>query len=157
MNTRPAQTGDAALLARLNRAVQQMHADNRPDFFKPPDDLAPFVQFFDGILAQSQNHVLIAEEDGQSVGYLYGEVIDRPENPYSYAWRYFYIHQISVEPPYRRQGIGSRLLAAARRLARELAISHLALDTWSFNKEAQAFFAKEGFVVFNQRLESFLD
>ncbi|HOT91949.1 MAG TPA: hypothetical protein PLN71_10320 [Anaerolineae bacterium] len=41
---------------------------------------------------------------------------------------------------------------AVRDLAKAQGISTVALDTWFFNEKAQAFFAHEGFTMFNERL-----
>jgi GNAT superfamily N-acetyltransferase len=54
-------------------------------------------------------------------------------------------HQIGVDPGVRRRGIGRALLEAVELKAPELGVQQVALDTWSFNASAQAFFLEPGF------------
>jgi len=63
-----------------------------------------------------------------------------------------YVHHISVRPAHQRRGCGDALLAAIRDIARAEGIAKIALDVWSFNATAKAFFAAQGFAAENERL-----
>lgn len=63
-----------------------------------------------------------------------------------------YIHQISVEPEFRGQGVGSALIETVQSAGKELGITILALDTWSFNETARSFFGKLELRPYNERL-----
>ena len=51
---------------------------------------------------------LVAEHDGAEVGFVYGYVLQRP---YGKGPEMF-VYELSVDEPYRRQGIATRLMQA---------------------------------------------
>jgi len=154
IHIRKAVEQDAATLAALNADVQAIHAAAMPWLFKPPgpDTFAPAM--VRDLLAQPENLVFIAEVDGSAAGYAYAEIQERPETPLSYARDMIYLHHISVRPTHRGHGVGSALIEAVRAAAAENGIKLVALDVWTFNEEARAFFRRCGFVAYNERLWS---
>jgi GNAT superfamily N-acetyltransferase len=76
----------------------------------------------------------------------------RPETSLTLAYEMVHIHHISVGSEYRRQGVGRALLGAARACGLELGIELLTLDVWSFNEDARAFFQRNGFNPYIERL-----
>ena len=151
MKIRQAVSSDNFLLSSLCMDVQGLHANHHPDFFKTPksDDFA--VSFFDEMLADSATSIFIAEENGQALGYVMCKLIERPENPFTFAMRYLHVDQISVRPTAQGQGVGAALIKQAEILARELNVKRIQLDSWGFNTEAHVFFEKIGFEKFNHR------
>jgi ribosomal protein S18 acetylase RimI-like enzyme len=145
---------DAAALGALNADVQAIHAAAMPWLFKPPgpDTLPPAA--VKDLLAQPDNLVFIAEVDGTAAGYAYAQIVERPETPFTHAHDMIYLHHISVRPVYRRHGVGSALIAAVRTAATEIGIALIALDVWTFNEDARAFFRRRGFAAYNERLWS---
>lgn len=69
-----------------------------------------------------------------------------------HAWKFIHIDQISGKKAYQRMGCGKQLIGEVFKLAKENGIETIALDTWSFNKEAQEFFKEQGFKPFNVRM-----
>lgn len=55
-----------------------------------------------------------------------------------------WVEDLAVDPEYRSHGIGSRLLAAARRWAAESGASHLELDSATARVDAHRFYEREG-------------
>lgn len=152
MKIRKATLEDAESLSALNVDVQKIHADALPKIFKQPSNDLFAVDFMRERLTELFNYFFIASENGKDVGYIYARIIDRPENPFTFAWKYLYIDQFSVSPEFQRKGCGKLLLSEIYKLARENRIETIALDTWSFNEQALAFFRKQGFATFNQRM-----
>jgi ribosomal protein S18 acetylase RimI-like enzyme len=93
--------------------------------------------------------ILIAEENGQALGYIMCKLVERPENPFKFATRYLDVDQISVCPAAQGRGIGTELITQAGVLAKKLNVTSLQLNSWGFNIEAHAFFEKMGFEKFN--------
>ena len=141
---------DAELLSSLNAEVQALHAKALPSWFKPPGRPAAAG----GLLANPNNLLFVAEFGTTPAGYAYAEVIRQPETPWRYAYERIYVHQLGVRASHRRQGVGTALLAAVRSEAKRLGIAQLALDVWSFNADARAFFQRQGFEPYNERLWS---
>lgn len=85
------------------------------------------------ILAQAQNYILLASDEGDPVGYVYMEDISRPSSAATFPRRVLYIHHIVVRPAFRRAGRGRALIEAAKQVARDLGVQTVALDVWTFN------------------------
>jgi diamine N-acetyltransferase len=151
---RTATATDAAQLSSLNADVQAIHAQAMPWWFKPPGPETFPPAAAAALLARPENLVLIAEMDTEPVGYAYAEVVQRPEDPFRYAYRLLHLHHLSVRPAWQRRGIGEALVEAVREAATERGIALLGLDVWSFNEGARAFFRRQGFVTFNERMWS---
>ncbi len=151
VNIRKAKTADIALLSKLNREVQQIHADAHPEFFKPPanDDFA--IPFFKALFKDPTIYMYIAETD-QPAGYIVLRAVQIEENAFIKAHQSLYIDQIGVQTAYRGIGVGKALIARAEALRVELGYDYLGLDTWGFNQHAQAFFKAQGFETFNLRM-----
>jgi ribosomal-protein-alanine N-acetyltransferase len=151
MNIHQATMEDSFLLSSLTRDVQSLHAQNHAKIFKMPetDDFA--VSFFKEMLADPAVHIFIAEEDGKAVGNIVCKLVERPDNPFTFAAKILHVDQISVIPDARGKGIGVALLKQAELLARELKAERIVLDSWDFNFGAHAFFERMGFQKFNFR------
>jgi diamine N-acetyltransferase len=145
---------DADTLASLNADVQAIHAAAMPWYFKPPGpDTFPPAAVAD-VLAHPDNLVLIAEIDGDAAGYAYVQFVRRSETSFHYAHDMVYLHHISVRPAHRRRGVGAALIGAVRAAATDAAIALVALDVWTFNEDARAFFRRHGFAPKSERLWS---
>src|SRR5882672_10515374 len=143
---------DADLLSSLNADVQAIHAAALPWRFK-----APGLQTFPpaaaaAVLARADSLVFIAEVDSDPAGYAYVYIIRWPESATTHRYEALYLHHISVRPAHRRRGCGRALLAAVRAAGADMGIGLITLDVWTFNDEARAFFAREGFAPYNERL-----
>lgn len=56
------------------------------------------------------------------------------------------IHRTAVNPRFRKEGMGTRLIEFAEELARERNISYIRTDTYSRNKKMIALFEKLGYI-----------
>jgi ribosomal protein S18 acetylase RimI-like enzyme len=151
MNIRKATAEDTLLLSNLCRDVQHLHVQNHPDIFKMPLSADFAISFFNEMLADPAVSIFIAEENGEAAGYILCKLIERPENPFTFAMRSLHVEQISVRPASRGQGIGAALIQEAELLAKELAVQRIQLDSWDFNTKAHFFFERLGFQKFNFR------
>lgn len=86
-------------------------------------------------------HAVIAERDGVPIGMMTWYV-------YKIATfsgrRVFYIEDVFIEEDCRGGGIGTKLFAEAKRLAKELNCARLEWKCLDWNKSAQSFYAKIG-------------
>lgn len=152
MEIRRATAGEAGIVSRLNREVQQLHADALPHLFKPPSEDAFSREMFAALVADGQTHTLIGWLGGTPVGYVYAEFVRQPESPFRYALDCCYVQQLSVDRAYHKRGYGAQLLGAVVELARARGVARIELDVWAFNHNARGFFAGQGFAVFNERM-----
>lgn len=149
MMIRRATYSDAEILSRLNLDVQRLHARALPHLFKTPHSADFALQFMQDQLADPNNIFYIAQQDGEDIGYVFARLIERTENAFMYGWKYLYIDQISVKASHRGIGCGRQLMETVFQLAKQEGIRRIALETWSFNQDAQAFFTKLGFEAIN--------
>ena len=76
------------------------------------------------------------DASGRLAGGVYGNT----------AWRWLFVDLLWVDEPFRRQGLGRRLLRAAESTARVRGCTHAYLDTFDF--QARPFYEREGYVHF---------
>ena len=152
ISVRQATPADAELVSILNVDVQAIHAAALPERFKPPGPASFPAAETRALLAKADNLVFLAFVDSAPAGYLYAELVRRPETSLTHAYETIYVHHISVEPARRRRGVGSALLDAVRLSASSFGITVLTLDVWSFNGSARAFFHRHGYEQYIERL-----
>lgn len=129
----------------LNAQVQELHATLYPTAFVFPAPPGEVSRFFAGVLQQDQHRILIANVDGRVVAYLWYEMRGVRGAPFRPARSQIYVHQLTVDKNRRREGIASQLMRTIDAICDQDGIDDVALDTWSTNKDAQAFFAYLGF------------
>ena len=143
---------DAEAISALNREVQSVHATALPRLFKLPGPESFPPSAVRELLAKPENVVLLARFGCEPAGYVYAEIIGRPETSLRYAHALIYLHHISVAVVHRKRGVGRALVEAARQIGAQQGISTLALDVWSFNEPARRFFRRCGLTPYNERL-----
>jgi GNAT superfamily N-acetyltransferase len=149
---RPAVVGDEALLAELNRFVQDLHLARRPDHFRRTGS-EELARWYRSLLEKPTTRLWIAEQDRLPVGYLLALVHEVPENPFVRARRWCEIDQLAVDPNRRRRGIGRALVLNAVSTAKAEGITRVEAASWSFNEGAHAVFEQLGFVPKITRFE----
>lgn len=140
---RCATRADSETLAQLNAHVQGWHAAQYPETFFATPDPEGLIAHFQDRLAEPGCTAFLAGDP--PLGYALCCLQERDASVFSPAIRRLMVEQIAVAPTARRQGIGRALLAAARRLARDLAVDEIVLDSWEANHAAHEFFRAEGF------------
>ena len=151
MNIRQATRADSFLLSSLCMDVQQLHAKHHPGIFKMPQSADFAAVFFDKMLADPDITIYIAEENAQAYGYILCKLTEREEGAFTHPNRFLHIDQISIRPDAQRRGAGTALMDQVERLARELGVSKIQLDSWDFNTKAHTFFETLGFEKFHHR------
>lgn len=154
ISIRQATSADAELISSLNTDVQGLHASAMPWRFKPPGPETFPPSAAATLLAGPNNLIFVAELDGEPIGYAHAEISYRPDTPFHHAHELVHLHQISVRPEHRRTGAGRALIEAVRSAAKAQGIDLMTLDVWSFNEDARAFFAREGFTPYMERMWS---
>jgi ribosomal protein S18 acetylase RimI-like enzyme len=136
---------DEAPLGRLGAMLVAEHHDFDPRrFIAPIPDLAQrYGQFLLSQVAREGMLVLVAEREGEVVGYAYAGM---EGNDYmALRGPAGVLYDLVVDPAHRRQGIGSALLDAALDRLRELGAPRVLLFTADKNHGAQAMFDRAGF------------
>jgi ribosomal protein S18 acetylase RimI-like enzyme len=99
---------------------------------------------------------LIAEADGNVIGFALGRVMEKPRS----AWRYGWLLWLGVDRRFKRSGIATRLIKQLKGLFIERDARIMLVDTAAKNHSAVAFFRRNGFgqeirhVYLSQNLEN---
>jgi len=95
--------------------------------------------------ARSAGRVLVADSEGQVIGFV--GVLTRvlPEAPEDPPDAYAYVTDLVVLPPYRGGGVGHALLERAEALARESGVGRLELSVLSKNRVARELYRRRGY------------
>ena len=150
---RTASYEDAAVLARLNVTVHQLHAEAQPERYKPlrGDDPALIAEH-EKRLADDNMRTVIAEVDGEPAGYAQCFLRDQPENVFLHASRVLHVDAISVQEVFQGQGVGQAIMRHLATYARELNAQGITLGVMVFNEQAIRFYEKLGFEYNSYRL-----
>lgn len=145
MEIREATKADIPLLSKITFEIQQMHAENVPDFFKMPES-EDFAESFHKMMLESENtYIFIAEVDGEAVGSMIAHLRQWKENPFNYTKDVLHIDHISILTDHQGKGYGRALMEHAQKLAEEKGLAYITLSTWGFNTGAQAFYRSLGY------------
>ena len=71
--------------------------------------------------------------------------MEKPETALRKPHKEGHIHHISVEPAYRRKGVGRALASQAVKALRRLEADRITVGYWTFNEPSRALFASLGF------------
>ena len=94
--------------------------------------------------------VFLAEEEGESVGYVRAEVEIEST---AFGW----VQEIYVVPEARGRGVGRRLLTEAAAALRERGVRDVGLEVLETNREARRLYERLGFVEYSSSLAVPLD
>ena len=138
---------DIAALFRLEQYVQDIHNEAHPDMFRATLDTGAAAKRFADIMTKNNNLVLVAEEAGEVIGYVWCQESQPFEGFHTKAEHTGYIAEISVAPEQRHKGLGKALVERAVAILKERGVTRIGVEFWSFNAQARSFFSSLGFVV----------
>ncbi|HEY7007109.1 MAG TPA: GNAT family N-acetyltransferase [Sphingomicrobium sp.] len=145
VTVRPATPDDEEAMGRLGAMLVEEHHEFDPQrFIAPVPGLAErYGQFLVSQASRPEMVVLVAERAGEMVGYAFGGM---EGNDYmALRGPAGVLYDLVVDPGHRRQGIGSRLMAAALDALGRLGAPRVLLFTADRNHGAQALFDRFGF------------
>jgi ribosomal protein S18 acetylase RimI-like enzyme len=141
---RQATSEDVPALGRMGGALARLHHDFDRERFMLPDDVeAGYAWWLGRELTSAEAVVLVAEREGEIVGYAYGRLEGRDWNALLDACGV--LHDLWVDETARRSGAGARLVEAAVRQLGELGAPRVVLSAAAKNERAQRLFASLGF------------
>jgi ribosomal protein S18 acetylase RimI-like enzyme len=142
---RAATTADLPALGRLGALLMRTHYEFDPKRFLDPGTHPEngYAWFLGQQLKDVDVVVLVAEREGEVIGYVYAGL-----EPVS--WKDLrdacgYIHDVVVDVRGRRSGVATALLEAATAWLRDHGAPRVVLGTAEKNEAAQRLFARLGF------------
>jgi len=144
VTVRRAVPSDLEALGRYGGALmRQHHADDPRRFIQVEHPEAGYGRFLVSQLGVASSLVMVAEDDGAVVGYVYADV--EGTNWMELRGPCGVIHDIYVDDGARRRGAGRALLAAAIEWIHSRGRTQVVLLTKTRNAHAQHLFSSLGF------------
>lgn len=151
---RTGQEGDLPELLALYRALDREMTTLQPEFYCAPPRQEEALRRY---LEAADADFLVAEQAGQLLGFaLVVNAGWTPEFSNLLPHRYAELYDLVVAPTARGQGIGSRLLAAAKRWARDRRLEYLELNVLSQNSAALRLYEAQDFYESSRTLRCML-
>ncbi|WP_129709285.1 GNAT family N-acetyltransferase [Priestia megaterium] len=142
-------TFDAGKIAKLNQSVHQLHVELYPQHFQTYD-FHQIHEFFKKVIENDRFIFLLAEGEGQHVGFAWLEIKQYSETVFKKTYKSIYVHQINIAELHKNKGFGSSLMKEIYSIARTNDINTIELDYWNDNTIAESFYEKEGFVTYRK-------
>ena len=145
---RDATTLDLPRIVDLNEDIQRQHAAAYPSDFLYPTDPKDVSDFFEKLVNDDSQKMLLATFRDETVAYLWYEIQRLRPNPFKQSIDRQFVHHVFVRSAYRRQGVAKLLFEHVQAAAMSGGHNEIVLDTWVVNTDAQAFFASQGFEAY---------
>ena len=142
MQIRLAKTEDAGRIKGLYKVLYRETSRLQPEFIRETEQDEEYLKF---IILGENGDIILAEQDGQLLGFV---MVQQRKTRYIgclVPYRYAYLPDIVVVEEYRRQGIGKKLLRAAKVWAKNRGLEYVELNCLSGNVAAKALYQSEDF------------
>ena len=145
VTVRPATPADIHAIGRLGALLVRTHHDFDPQRFleATPRTENAYGSFLGSQLEEPGVFVLVAERDGEVIGYSYAGV--EGHDYMSLRGPAGVLHDIVVDPAHRGHGVGRALLDATLEALASRGAPRVVLSTAEQNEAAQRLFARAGF------------
>ena len=134
---------DATEAARLWMQSAQEHTGHDRIYATAPGAERVMRRFLADLTSSSHSFLFIAELDGQTVGFISGEL--REGSPTFRQKTWASVDDIFVEPDYRNRGMGRALLKSVEAWARERGADGISLQVAAANGRGRKFYGELGF------------
>ena len=131
---RPMRLDDLAPVYALGERL--FRAGDAPNLYRTWTDYVLVDSF-----SADREYCLIAEKDGEIVGFVLGYIFTKRKN----TWTYGYLEWLGVAPEVGRMGVASRLISDLTSLFEEDGVRMMIVDTEAENEQAVNLFKKQGF------------
>ena len=143
MQIRRIQKEDRKQIILLLEQVSRLHIERRPDifnFFTYED----FDKYALEIISNREEITFVAEQDNKILGIIVLKIKEVKNHINLKDSKTLWVDELCVNKENRGEGIGKQLINKAKEIAKELNCIRLELNCWEMNKEAIAFYEKQG-------------
>jgi ribosomal protein S18 acetylase RimI-like enzyme len=146
MQIRPAQLTDIPDLLPMIAKICAAHESwDSAKYGFLPNPAQRYESWLNRLVQSPRDLCLVSEVDQRRIGFLIGTI--EQEIPIYRLKEYAFIHDLWIEPEYRRSGIAKQLVQRAIAHFRQLEIAQIRLDTVQVNEAARQLFADCGFRI----------
>jgi GNAT superfamily N-acetyltransferase len=156
LRIREATTADVPELRTLYDEFQASHVAGVPKYLRVPapgeHDPTDLAQAVARIADGERSVLLVGEHDGHIVGLAEAYIREIESSPMRHAVRHGHLQSLAVAERLRRFGLGTALLRAAERWARERGATEMRLDIWEFDGGPLGFYEQFGYRTLRRTL-----
>jgi ribosomal protein S18 acetylase RimI-like enzyme len=157
VSIRPANDHDIEALCQIYYDFHELHVCGVPTHLrslgdKEQWDRTSLREALGKIVKSDDSEAFVAEAAGKLVGLIEVYVRQDPDEATLIRHQYAELQSLVVLAPYRRRGIGARLVEVARRWGREKGATEMRLGVWEFNQAAREFWETVGFKTLKRRM-----
>jgi len=105
----------------------------------------PYIAYLVEICRANRGRILVAERDGQVVGYSAVQIWDSSDEIHEEAYEYAYISDLVVLETHRGKGLGRALLDAAEAFAQGEGVDIVRIGVLAENKSVRRMYKNRGF------------
>lgn len=138
MKVRRANKGDAKI---LNSFLTKLICDEKKYDVNINDECI-VTSLYEELILDDNNCILIAENENDIIGYLYGYLVDIGD---AYLNSKAWIEAMFVECKYRNAGVGSLLIDSFKAWSKSKNVKYIELKVCNGNKNAIYLYDKKGF------------
>ncbi len=132
-------------ISEVFEEVDSLHRKTLPHIFREPDRPARTEEFLSSIISDENAALFVAETNDQIIGLVHVLIRQTPPIPIMVPRRYAVLEDLAVKNGYRRLGVGTSLLERGHQWALSRELSQIESNVWEFNKEAIAFYERQGY------------
>jgi ribosomal protein S18 acetylase RimI-like enzyme len=157
VSIRPAQDHDIEALCDIYYDFHEFHVCGVPTHLRSLGDREQWDrtslrEALGKIIQSDDSGIFVAEAAGEPAGLIEVYVRQDPEEATLVRHRYVELQSLVVSAPFQRNGIGTQLVAVARRWAGEKGTTEMRLGIWEFNQAARTFYEAVGFKTLKRRM-----
>ncbi len=146
---------DVDRLQDLLFAVQNLHAQGRPDVFIKNSRKYTHQKVRE-IIACESSPVFVGEIDGVVMAYAFCEIQSDTGTDNLKNLKTLYLDDLCVDERFRGNGYGKEIYAFVKNYAKEQGCYHLTLNVWHLNQSAVKFYEKVGMKPLKTTMEEIL-
>jgi ribosomal protein S18 acetylase RimI-like enzyme len=152
INIRKATSQDYDGFCELVDTIDALHREQLPDMFQKPAGPSREKEYYLDLIADENVGLFLAEAGGKLAGYAHILIKEAPAIPIFVPRRYAVIDAIVVDPRYRNQGAGARLMDEMHAWAVAQGAASIELNVYEFNQNAIRFYQNLGFQTFSRKM-----
>ncbi|EJQ32388.1 hypothetical protein IEC_05400 [Bacillus toyonensis] len=150
---RLATSKDFGDISNINKQVQQLHIEGRPDIFAKTSVSLDY-KAYEAWLNDITIEIFVVEDNNKEIlAYIILDIKESSENPKLVERKVLFIRNIGVSEICRGTGIGKILVQKAFEYAKDIQATSVELNVLEFNKKAIRFYEKLGFKTQSQQME----
>lgn len=112
--------------------------------------------FFEGIIKSQNQDILLAELEGQVVGFAHVMILEQKRIPCLKAERVVYLQDLDVSEKFRSRGIGAKLIEACREYGKSHGADFMRTQVFPQNVRGMSFYERQGFSEKMKTIETYL-